>query len=660
MAVVGGSAGWLFVGLCFGAWALAETDAGFSQCSQSFYKGTPPGGLSGGHLQARCHRPGSGPSFASLHSTSCDSPVLSAFCLRRTWGGTHAGEDGGPEEDTEDVQVSTRLSLLRTGTEEQDESQSDRADVPVTTPALLRRDGYNLYASPDTPANLWDALLSELVRNTIHPQCGALGGDLYVLTGRGAAGEWGQGCEPGLFWSAMCCVVPDDVSVFNVGVVKVGEEEARVLDVKGLEEVVGVEGAFSGDCGEAGGGGGGGVVTIALFKSALQQVAQMHDAAALPDSSDGLAESATLADSYDTLTESATLADSYDTLTESATQADSYDTLTESATQDDSSDTLTESATQAASYDTLTESATQADSYDTLTESATQADSSDTLTESATQAASYDTLTESATQPDPVEALAESSLAESAATQSADAPSEEAEGGSATVRSGPLSTREDPNAHASAPKISEEPQGNSTLLYLLSCSLWLITAPLRPVTSTLAQLPGQVTHVIQEDLAVLSSLPGGACSIVYNVVGDAALGALGAVSLAGRAGAACVSQVYACTSPLVGTLLTTCQEGVTGVGTLTSDGAGILGWVSNRAWSVSKYFGGRTWEQSRDFLWAVLGELGSQSKRVGGGLGKLALRGGKGVANTVCLAGRVVGGVVTVAVETVKEVFGDD
>ncbi|KAJ8287760.1 hypothetical protein COCON_G00004190 [Conger conger] len=499
MAVVGGSAGWLFVGLCFGAWALAETDAGFSQCSQSFYKGTPPGGLSGGHLQARCHRPGSGPSFASLHSTSCDSPVLSAFRLRRTWGGTHAGEDGGPEEDTEDVQ---------TGTEEQDESQSDRKDVPVTTPALLRRDGYNLYASPDTPANLWDALLSELVRNTIHPQCGALGGDLYVLTGRGASGEWGQGCEPGLFWSAMCCVVPDDVSVFNVGVVKVGEEEARVLDVKGLEEVVGVE--------------------------------------------------------------------------------------------------------------------------------------------------------ESATQPDPVEALAESSLAESAATQSADAPSEEAEGRSATVRSGPLSTREDPNAHASAPKISAEPQGNSTLLYLLSCSLWLITAPLRPVTSTLAQLPGQVTHVIQEDLAVLSSLPGGACSIVYNVVGDAALGALGAVSLAGRAGAACVSQVYACTSPLVGTLLSTCQEGVTGVGTLTSDGAGILGWVANRAWSVSKFFGGRTWEQSRDFLWAVLGELGSQSKRVGGGLGKLALRGGKGVANTVCLAGRVVGGVVTVAVETVKEVFGDD
>ncbi|XP_064165859.1 uncharacterized protein LOC135240381 isoform X1 [Anguilla rostrata] len=546
--------GWVLIGLCFGTSVLAETEAEaeLSRCGLSFYRRTPPAGF-GGQLRARCHGPGAGRPVASLHSEACDVTVLSAFCLHAEWTGA-AGHD---QED--DVETEKDTGDAQTGGEEEDESQSDEEGLPVTMPALLRRGGYDIYASSDTPADSWDALVTELVQNNIHPQCRSLGGDLYVLAGRGGAGELEQGCEVGLFWSAMCCADPDGEAVFSLGVVKGREEEARVLDVKGLEEAVGVGGVFSGGCGEADGGEGGGDVTLAGFQNALRQIVGMHNAD--------------------------------------------------------------------------------------------------------TQAESSDTLAESATQPDAVDELAESLLAESAATQSADAPSEEAEGESAVVqsrRSAPPSAHEEPDGDGAAPEVSEEPQGNSTALYLLSCSLWLLSAPLRPVVSTLTQIPGQVTHVIQEDLSVLSALPGVTLSLAYNVAADAACGAVSAAGLAGRAGAACASQLYSCTSPLVGALLSACQDGVVGVGTLTWDGVGIAGGVANRAWSVSRYVGGRAWDQGTDFLWAVLSELGSQSTQAGGGLGKLALKGGNGVVNTVCMAGRVVGGTLSVAVETVKEAFGGD
>ncbi|KAJ8289862.1 hypothetical protein GJAV_G00006170 [Gymnothorax javanicus] len=484
--------GWVLIGLCFGTLVLAETEAEFSECSQSFYKQTPPVGFSGGELQPRCHSLSAGRTFASLYSTSCDSTVFSAFCLHKTWGET--------DEHTE------------TGTEEMEESQTAEEDLPAT-PALLKRDGHNVYTSSGSPTDTWDALVSELIKNNIHPQCQSLGGDLYVLTGKGGAEDVGQGCELDLLWSAMCCAVLDDEVVFSLGIVKDGEGEARVLDVNGLAEAVGVG------------------------------------------------------------------------------------------------------------------------------------------------------VEESAPQPEHVDAAAESSLAESAETSSSPSPSEEEEDESAGVlsrRSAPLSASQESSTTQAAEESRAAPQGNSTILYLLSYSLWLLSTPVRPVTSTLTKIPGQVTHVIREDLAVLSTLPGDTLSLVNNVAADTYRGVSSAVGLVGRAGSTCASCLYSCASPLVGALLSTCQDGVMGVGTLTWDGVGIFGGVLNRAWSVTKYFGGRTWEQSEGFLWAVLSELGNQSKRAGGGLGKLAFRGGKGVVNTVCMAGRIVWGTLATTVEMVKEVFGDD
>ncbi|KAJ8392935.1 hypothetical protein AAFF_G00071390 [Aldrovandia affinis] len=416
--------GWILAGLCFGISALAETDPEFSQCSQSFYKQTPPVGLSGGHLLHHCHSLGGGQPFATLYHSTCDVTVFSAFCLDYGWEGRGnvgesqeaIGQDDGAETDTEDAQTKTA------------EKDSQNDDLPVPLPGLLRRDG----GTSDTPSNSWDAMVSELVRNLIHPRCFLFGGDLYVMTGAGGVGEFGEGCEVGLLWSAVCCAVPNQDTGFSFGVVKVKDEGVRVLDVKGLEE------------------------------------------------------------------------------------------------------------------------------------------------------------------------------AETTAAQSADAQNAETEGGSESVaaksrRDVPPNSDEEPSARVSqiVEELRAEPQGNSTLLYLLSCSVLLLTAPLRPVVSTLTQIPSQASHVIQEHVAVLSSLPGDTLTLFYNVIADVARGVRSAGGLAGRAGALCASQLYSCTSPLVGTLIDTCKDGVTGAGTLTWDGVGIFGGMVDRAWSVSRFVGGERGSRAR-------------------------------------------------------------
>lgn len=132
----------------------------------------------------------------------------------------------------------------------------DSTDVVV--PALLR--GGAAPSNPASPSDallqLWDSTVTTLVQSAIRPNCSGLGGDLYILTGRGRlwAREDGDNCQTKLLWSAVCCAVPEGQSSFSVGFIREAEEGERPASVRELEELLGVAELFSGGCGGADGG----------------------------------------------------------------------------------------------------------------------------------------------------------------------------------------------------------------------------------------------------------------------------------------------------------------------------------------------------------------------------------------------------------------------
>jgi hypothetical protein len=102
------TAGWIWLGLTLTlelslpVTALSEPDPGFSLCRQSFYRQTPPLGLSVGGgplLIPLCHRLPGGQSFATLYHPTCDAAVYSAFHLRQGWG-ERGGKEEGVREDS--------------------------------------------------------------------------------------------------------------------------------------------------------------------------------------------------------------------------------------------------------------------------------------------------------------------------------------------------------------------------------------------------------------------------------------------------------------------------------------------------------------------------------------------------------------------------------
>ncbi|KAK6326452.1 hypothetical protein J4Q44_G00020970 [Coregonus suidteri] len=271
------TAGWILLGLTLElslpVTALSEPDPGFSLCRQSFYRQTPPLGLSGGGgalLTPLCHRLPGGQSFATLYHPTCDAAVYSAFHLSQGWG-----ERGGKEE----------------GTEKEEEDEGSQSPPLVMTPALLRGDvaGGKSQARSDSPLHQWDSLVTELIQSSVLPPCGSTGGQLYVLTGAtglrlGPGVEEGgdEGCEAGVQWSAVCCAGPEGQSGFSVGVVReTGGGGERVVSVKELEHMIGVTDLFSEGCGEADGDTEGDIVT--LLSDAMVGVVEKQRTAARPD-----------------------------------------------------------------------------------------------------------------------------------------------------------------------------------------------------------------------------------------------------------------------------------------------------------------------------------------------------------------------------------------
>lgn len=137
--------------------------------------------------------------------------------------------------------------------------QTEEEDnIKVAVPALLRggSDPSNPGSPTDSLLQLWDSKVTTLVRSSINPQCSILGGDLYILTGAGGLGAAEDGnnqCQMKLLWSAVCCAVPEGKSGFSVGLIREAEGGERQVNVKELEEMLGVAELFTEGCGGADG-----------------------------------------------------------------------------------------------------------------------------------------------------------------------------------------------------------------------------------------------------------------------------------------------------------------------------------------------------------------------------------------------------------------------
>ncbi|XP_039973482.1 uncharacterized protein LOC120784086 [Xiphias gladius] len=222
---------------------------------------------------------------------------------------------------------------------------------------------------------------------------------------------------------------------------------------------------------------------------------------------------------------------------------------------------------------------------------------------------------------------------------------------------------ESPESSADYEPVDEretDTNSSSTLVYIFSTTMSILRAPLCPVVSTVTRLPGQVTYVLQEDLGVLSALPGDAFSLLHLLTSDLLAWMGSAADMLLGVGETCFFSVYYCTSSMLGALMSSCHTGVTGMGTLAGDTVGVFGDALDNAWWVTKYFGGRLWEQSEGYAETMMSEMGGQAKAVGGGLGKLAWRSGNGVGNVFRLGGGLIMGMVDMLFGAVRESFGQE
>ncbi|XP_023127395.2 uncharacterized protein LOC111569481 [Amphiprion ocellaris] len=206
----------------------------------------------------------------------------------------------------------------------------------------------------------------------------------------------------------------------------------------------------------------------------------------------------------------------------------------------------------------------------------------------------------------------------------------------------------------------QETNSTSTLIYILSTTLSILKAPLHPVVSTVTQLPGQVTYVLQKDLGVLTALPGETFTLLHLLTSDFVSWMGSASDMLLYIGETGFCSVYNCASPMLEALLSTCHTGVTGMGTLAGDTVGIFGDALDNAWWVTKFFGGRLWEQSEGYVGTVVSEMGGQAQAVGGGFGRLVWRSGNGVGNVFRLGVGVIMGMIDMVNGALREGFGQE
>uniref|UniRef100_A0A1A7WID3 INO80 complex subunit E n=1 Tax=Iconisemion striatum TaxID=60296 RepID=A0A1A7WID3_9TELE len=507
---------WLLAALGLGLSQPDEhrPDQSFSLCSDCFYQHTPPRGASAGlQLRPRCHRLPGGRAFATVSTSTCDMAVYTAFHLSHGW------------------------------TEKREEIVTEEEGDSIKVPALLRGSGAPSHPifPTDSPLQHWDSTVAALVQSSVLPQCNALGGDIYILTGTGRLGAAEHGeeeCQAKLLWSAVCCAPPEGKAAFSLGLIKETTEKERKVSMKELEEVLGGAELFSESCG------GEERATAAISTGLHSRGDEAH------------AEK------------------------------------------------------------------TEADAADMNSGNSKDVD----------------------------EGVKKS--------REASATSEQVAG----VDAHPEELSADPDQQQEETTIEEDTDSNatSTLVFILSTTMSIVQAPLRPVVSTLTQLPEQVVYVLQEDLAVLSALPGDTFTVFQLLSSDLLSWTGSATEMLYDIGETCFCSTYHCTSLMAEALLSSCYTGVTGVGTLAGDTVGIFSDLLDNAWSVTRFFGGHFWEQTEGYVGTVVSEMGGQVQTVGEGFGKLAWKSGKGVGNVFKFGGGLIMGVVESFVGTVREAFGQE
>ncbi|XP_037641150.1 uncharacterized protein LOC119497248 isoform X2 [Sebastes umbrosus] len=575
-------------------------------CSQCFYRQTPPQGASA-ELRSLCHSLPGGRAFATVSKPPCDTAVYSAFHLSNGW------------------------------TEKEGEELLTNEDIKVAVPALLRGGGDPSHAvSPtDSPLQHWDSTVTTLVQSSITPQCSTLGGDLYILTGVGGLGASEDGdeeCQTKPLWSAVCCAVPEGKSGFSMGLIRETGQVERQVSVKELEEIVGVSELFSEGCGGADGVAVG--VRVGLHSEGLPGNIEKRDA-------DGSGATEEVGSSATEKVGSGAAEDVSSGATE-VVGSDVAEEVSSDVAEEVSSDVaekvgsgVAEEVSSGAAEDV------SSDATEDVSSGTTEAVGSDVAEEVGSSAAEE---------------------VSSGATEEVGSGTTEREDLLDVIHSRSVGS-ESSDSSADYETVDEQEtdtNGSSTLVYVLSTTMSILKAPLRPVFSTVTQLPGQVTYVLQEDLGVLTALPGETFSLLHLLTSDLLswMGSAGDTLLG--IGESCCSSAYYCSSSMVGALWDSCHTGVTGMGTLAGDTVGICGDALDNAWWVTKFFGGRLWEQSEGYVGTVASEMGGQAKAVGGGLGRLVWRSGNGVVNVFRMGGGLIMGMGDMVIGAVRGAFGDE
>ncbi|XP_068592519.1 mucin-22 [Cebidichthys violaceus] len=579
-----------------------------SLCTHCFYRQTPPQGASSAGLL--CHSLPGGQAFATLSQPTCDTAVFSAFHLSPGW----------TEKEGEE---------LVTNEEEE--------NIKVAVPALVRGGGDpSHHVSPtDAPLQNWDSTVTTLVQSNISPRCSSLGGDLYILTGVGGLGALEDGdeeCQTKPLWSAVCCTVPEGKSGFSMGLIRETGEGEREVSVKELEEILGVAELFSEGCGEADGETVG--IRVGLHSEGLPGNIEKLDADLTGDNTGD----------EDVDSNTAGRATEGEEVGLDATEGQEVGLY---ATKEE------EVGLGATKGEEVSSGATKGEEVGSGATKGEEVGSGATKGEEVGSGATKgEEVGSGATKGEEVG---------SGATKGEEVGSGATEGiklrdmtHSRAVRSG------SPESSADYETVDEQEtdsNSSSTLMYVLSTTLSILKAPLQPVFSTVTKLPGQVTYVLQEDLGVLSALPGETFSLFQLLTSDLLswTGSAGETLLG--IGENCCSSVYYCSSSMLGALLNSCHTGVTGMGTLAGDTVGIFGNAFDNAWWVTKFFGGRLWEQSKGYVGTVASEMGGQVKAVGGGLGRLVWRSVNGVINVFRIGGGLIIGMVDVVFGAAKVAF---
>ncbi|KAM4736129.1 uncharacterized protein FYW61_006400 [Anableps anableps] len=530
LSAAAAAAVWLLALLGPGLSLPAEHDSEpcFTLCDDCFYRQTPPRGASAEPLLHRhCHRLPGGQAFTTLSRPTCDTAVCSAFHLSHGWTGRE--EEQGGEAVTEEGH-----------------------GVKVAVPALLRGGAED---PSDSPLQQWDSTVAALIQSSIIPKCAALGGGVYILTGvgrLGAAEDGDEACQAKPLWSAACCAPPEGQDGFSVGLIKETGEAERQVNMKELEEMLGVEELFSEGCGGE-------------DRKTAAATVELH--------SDGLHANA------------------------AKTEADETDVNSETVDPHVMED-IKENSEESAPEERADVDAKPED---------------------------YD-----------VSDLSEETTAESVIS---------------------VSSRVQQHSE-SVPE--EDSNSTSTLVFILSTTLSIMKAPLRPIFSTITEFPAQVTHVVQEDLGVLSALPGDTLTLFHQLTSDLLSWTRSAGDMLLSIGETCFSNVYYCSSSMAEALLSSCHTGFTGMCTLAGDTVGIFGGVLDNSWWVTKFFGRRMWEQTEGYVGTVVSEMGGQAQAVGGGLGRLVWRGGSGVGSVFRMGGNFIIGMLDVVFGAAREAFGKE